>query len=205
MALPWVGTWIAWPWIEVDAGLPGSVLFDLGLVAAFGILHSALAGRAPRAVYTIVAGLSAFLFMAAWQPTGRILFSFIPGAIPSAIVSMVLYWGFLFAGFRSLSLVESPLEFAGMVVPDPKKTATLWTGGLYRYCRHPLYLLTLAAWVVTPMMSLDRAVFIAGMAAYLVFGIRREERRMIEKYGDVYRAYQATTPMLFPRKSPGTL
>lgn len=199
MALPWVGTWIQWPWIFVEGGLTGGILFDLALIAAFGFVHSALAGRAPRALYVVVAGLSSFLLMAAWQPTGVLLYQLVPSALASTLLSVVLYWGFLLVGFRSLSRAVSPSSFVG--IPSRGKesgTARLWTSGLYARVRHPLYTLTLAAWIFTPMMSLDRLVFVAGMSAYLAFGIRREERRMTAEFGEAYTRYRSRTPMLIP-------
>jgi protein-S-isoprenylcysteine O-methyltransferase Ste14 len=202
MALPWVGTWIAWPWIFIDGGITGSILFNLGLIAAFGFLHSALAGRFPRPWYVVVAGLSAVLVMAGWQPTGIILYQLIPSAVACSVVSMLLYYGFLLVGYWAISQVESPARFLGVVRSEETATAaprSLWKSGLYGKVRHPLYTLTFAAWILTPMMSLDRVVFILGMALYLAFAIRREERRMVVEFGEAYSEYQRSTPMLIPR------
>jgi protein-S-isoprenylcysteine O-methyltransferase Ste14 len=197
MALPWVGTWIGWPWVFLDGGLVGSVLFDLGLIAAFGLLHSLLAGRAPRALYTVVTGLSAVLLMAGWQSTGTILYLLIPSARAASAVSLIIYWGILAFALATLFRAEAPARFVGFVPPSTE--SRLWTGGLYALVRHPLYTLLFAAWVLTPMMSLDRLVFILGMALYLTFGVRREERRMVRQFGGDYREYQARTPMFLPR------
>ncbi len=199
MALPGVGTWIGWPWIFLDGSLPIAIGFDLALIAGFGFFHSALAGRAPRAFYMIVAGLSAVVVMSAWQPTGVILYQAIPAALPALVVSMVIYWGLILASFASMAKVEPLHRFVGLSAPAATKSGTLWTGGLYARVRHPLYTLTFAAWIFTPLMSLDRAVFIVGMALYLAVAIRREERRLVDHYGETYRRYQATTPMLIPR------
>ena len=202
MALPWVGTWIGWPWIYLDGGLAASITFDLALIAGFGIIHSALAGRAPRRAYVVVAGITSFVVMAAWQSTGIILYQLIRNAVATSVVSFVLYWGFLAFAYRALSAVESPLRFAGVTAKSENGgPSRLWTGGIYAHVRHPLYTITLAAWILTPMMSLDRAVFVAGMSAYLFFGIRREERRIAAEFGAEYADYRARTPMLLPRFS----
>ncbi len=204
MALPWVGTWIGWPWVYVGADFWGALVFNLGLIGIYGLIHSFLAGRVARGIYVMIAGLSSFVLMAAWQHTGEIVYSLIPSAPITSLISFVLYWTFLGIALWSLSQVEKPTRFLGVEEPassmNPRK---LWTGGLYARVRHPLYTLTLAAWIITPMMSADRLIFIVGMSLYLVFGIRREERRMRETFGQAYIDYSARTPMLFPAKRKG--
>lgn len=149
MALPWVGTWIQWPWIFIEGGLPRQIGFDLGLIFLFGFLHSVLARRAGRSTLMGTAGISAFLIMAAWQPTGVILYQLIPSAKISSAISLVLYWSLLAYAFLTVSRVKSR--------PIPADVRTL------------LYILTFAAWILTPMMSLDRLIFISGMAIYFFF------------------------------------
>jgi protein-S-isoprenylcysteine O-methyltransferase len=74
--------------------------------------------------------------------------------------------------------------------------------GPFRWMRHPTYfsmILELAA----PALLLQ-----AGLAAAclfiptLVWRVRLEERALVEKFGDAYRAYQASTPAIFPYKWP---
>lgn len=199
MALPWVGTWIGWPWVYFGQGLWGSIAINLALIGTYGLIHSVLAGRIARVAYVIIAGLSSFILMATWQHTGQVLYNVIPSASVSSLVSFILYWTLLGIALWSLSQVERPTRFVGAEDPSAQGPRELWTGGLYAHVRHPLYSLTLAAWTITPMMSADRLVFIAGMSIYLVFGIRREERRMRERFGQAYIDYSKRTPMLIPR------
>lgn len=192
MALPWIGTWIGWPWVYVEGGIAAAIGFNLGLIAIFGFLHSALIGRLSRRAYVIVAGISAFFVMAGWQSTGVILYQLIPSAVLGSLVSLVVYWGVL-AGWGALAFAFRPSA-------DARSSGPFWTRGLYPRVRHPLYALAFAAWILTPMMSLDRFVFVAGMAVYLAIGIRREERRLLAEFGEAYADYRARTPMLVPRR-----
>lgn len=201
-ALPWIGSFLmthgfGLPWIYVNRGLTESIVFNLGLIAIFGVIHSGLAGRKSisRPVYVIFSGLSALLILLFWQPTGIVLYQLIPSAVFSSTVSLLLYWGLTGFAVKSLTGVDGPAQFIMQ-----KNTADhLQTGGLYARVRHPAYFFTLAAWFITPMMSLDRLVFSLGMLAYLFIGIRLEERKLLEKFGDPYRLYREKTPMLLPK------
>ncbi len=78
----------------------------------------------------------------------------------------------------------------------------LVTDGVYRHVRHPMYaayfLWGVAQWLMLPN-------WIAGPAHLLTFGllyavrVPREERMMLDRFGDEYRAYAARTGRLWPR------
>jgi protein-S-isoprenylcysteine O-methyltransferase Ste14 len=210
MALPWVGPWLVrtlgpygtWPLVFLDGGLAAWIAWDIALVAAFGFLHSAMVGwHTPRALYMIGTGLSTIFIMSLWQPTGIVLYQLIPSAAVSSFVSVVIYWTCLIASGIAVSQFEPPFRFVGLVEAPPteKKPELLQARGLYARVRHPVYALTLFAWFVTPMMSLDRLVLALAMCGYLVVGIRLEEGRLIAKFGDAYRSYRERVPMLIPR------
>ena len=73
--------------------------------------------------------------------------------------------------------------------------------GIHRYVRHPLYLGTfLFIWggfILFPTLSL----FISNVVItiYTLIGIRFEERKLVNDFGDQYRTYQKTVPKLIPR------
>jgi len=79
----------------------------------------------------------------------------------------------------------------------------LVTGGIYARVRHPMYA---AFWLWALAQALLLPSFIAGPAGLVGFGILylarvgREERLMIEQFGDEYRAYIARTGRLLPRR-----
>jgi protein-S-isoprenylcysteine O-methyltransferase Ste14 len=121
--------------------------------------------------------------------------------------------------FKGLYVVIkfNPLEFCGMTqifnrtesigcpysssMKSEKRTTgtqTLITSGLFRLCRHPLYLFTIMAWTITPVMSLDRLAFIIYTCIYATIAIPIEERKLIEIFGDAYINYQQHTPAIIP-------
>lgn len=84
-----------------------------------------------------------------------------------------------------------------------RKTKVLATTGPYGLCRHPLYLGSLAmmAGFCTILGSLlDACVLFGPVLTIYLLTIRREERRLAERYGDAWRQYTAVTPQLFPTR-----
>ncbi len=76
---------------------------------------------------------------------------------------------------------------------DPDR---LVTDGLFKYSRNPMYLgfglVLLGVWLL-----LGSLLPVAGILVYFIvtdrWYIEFEEKRLIEKFGDVYRSYQART------------
>ena len=68
------------------------------------------------------------------------------------------------------------------------------------WVRHPLYLgvlvLLAGAWLVAP--TWPRAVFGLVTWAYVLLGLRLEERKLGALFGSAYRAYQQRVPALWP-------
>ena len=84
---------------------------------------------------------------------------------------------------------------------DVRENHELVTGGIYRRVRHPMYS---AFWLWAVAQALLLPNWIAGFAGLAGFGIlffgrvAREERMMLETFGDSYRAYMARTGRVFP-------
>lgn len=79
---------------------------------------------------------------------------------------------------------------------------TLVTSGPYRYMRHPMYTALFLSILV--MLLLTRnwivgGVPLVGLCVIVLLRIQREERAMIEKFGDEYREYMKHTGRFLPR------
>ncbi len=78
----------------------------------------------------------------------------------------------------------------------------LITDGIYKYLRHPMYTANLL-WAMAQMLMLHN--WIAGFAYLVVIIphtfilIQKEEKIMLEKFGDEYRDYLEKTGSLIPR------
>ena len=80
----------------------------------------------------------------------------------------------------------------------------LVTNGVYRHVRHPMYA---AGWLLVVAQALllqNRVAGPAGLATFAllyVSRVSREERMMLEQFGEQYRAYMAQTGRIFPKRS----
>jgi protein-S-isoprenylcysteine O-methyltransferase Ste14 len=70
---------------------------------------------------------------------------------------------------------------------------------LYRLVRHPLMLGFLVVFWAAPHMSVGRLLFAAGSTAYIVVGVRFEERDLSAQLGEWYRRYLKEVPGYLPR------
>ena len=84
---------------------------------------------------------------------------------------------------------------------DVREEHQLITDGIYRRVRHPMYS---AFWLWAVAQALLLPNWVAGFSGLVGFGIlffgrvAREERMMLETFGDSYRAYMARTGRIFP-------
>ncbi len=177
---------------------------------AYGLIHSWLAGGAVKAwvsrrwprlapayrlAYNAIATLLLIppLALTLSMP-GEVVWD-VPGWIawPAAIAAV--------AGFVWSLRWYDMGEFLGLAQwrrRDGREHEGFVLSPLHRYVRHPWYSLGLlllwtrdldAAWLTTAV----------AVTLYLLIGSRLEERKLVERYGEAYRRYQARVPALIPR------
>lgn len=107
-----------------------------------------------------------------------------------------------FAGLKQIFGEDEPIgcPYSSSVQSNNRTTGnpTLIINGLFRLCRHPIYLFTFLAWIITPVMSLDRLIISIYMCVYAAIGVPIEERKLIQIFGQDYIHYQKHTPMIVP-------
>ena len=86
----------------------------------------------------------------------------------------------------------------------PAPDAELVTDGPYRWFRHPIYSggLVMAIGVVALSGSAFLLAVTVVIFAVLAWRTRREERLLLERYGEAYRAHMAGTGRWLPRPRP---
>ena len=83
-----------------------------------------------------------------------------------------------------------------------RESHTLITNGVYRYVRHPMYA-SVWLWVIAEPLLLHN--WIAGLSGPVSFAILyfvrtpREEKMMLDRFGDEYREYMKGTGRVLPR------
>ena len=83
-----------------------------------------------------------------------------------------------------------------------KSHHTLVTTGPYRWIRHPLYTTGAALLLAIGLMAANWFILLLGLGALAslrMVVIPLEERELLRKFGDAYRAYMHRTGRLWPR------
>jgi len=96
-----------------------------------------------------------------------------------------------FVGLRQWERRKEP-------APAPGRNDRLFTGKAYGIVRHPLYVGISAILAANPVQSRNTLVSTAMVILYFYVGTFFEERRLVHKFGEEYRAYQKRVPRFLP-------
>ncbi len=124
-------------------------------------------------------------------------------ALRIGTVGRMLGAGLTIAGFSvGFWSVQHQLE-RGRGTPLPvMPTQVLLTDGPFRYCRNPMTLGAISAYLGIALMARTAAgaSFALSLAAVLLAYLKLvEERELAERFGDTYLAYRRSTPFIIPR------
>lgn len=190
-----------------------SYLLQIFFWAAYGVLHSVLAGTRAKHFFQqkmgnsfryyrlIYNGIAFVLLIALWWyqrslPTDRL---WMVDFRVDVLGNMSLFLGMIVA---FLALKEYDMgEFLGLLFWKKQAPNQLKTSGMLRYVRHPLYTGTfLVVWgLFLKDASLATLIMAACITIYTRIGIYFEEKKLISSFGDDYLAYRRRVPMLFPK------
>jgi protein-S-isoprenylcysteine O-methyltransferase Ste14 len=165
---------------------------NVGLIQAFIVALYAEMYGFPLTIYLLTSFLG---FDIPWlHVNGHLWASLFGGGVGMAMLEMIIGYTFLFAG---LSLIARGWN----QIYEARNQERLVTDGIYRYMRHPQYTGIYLAifgqlihWPTIPTLLLFPVI----VFAYYVLA-RKEERGVLERYGDEYRYYMKRVPMFFPR------
>ena len=203
--------------LDGTAAVPAgqALLIDLALLATFAVQHSVMARKGfkawwtryvpeaiERSTYVLLASLVLFALCWFWQPIEGAVWSVRdPAAVAALRAVFWMGWGvlllstFLINHFELFGLSQVITKLMGASLPEQEFRTPL----LYKHVRHPIYLGFLLSFWAAPEMTLGHLLFAAGSTGYILVGIWFEERDLVARFGERYRAYGEKVPMLLPR------
>lgn len=203
---------------SIDSGPVGNVwvstAVNIALLSIFALQHSIMARKSfkawvhrflppaiERSTYVLAASLVLLLIFWQWRPLPQLIWSFEhPIVVSVLLVLMSLGWmlvllsTFLINHFELFGLQQVISDAIGASPAPPRFRTPL----IYKVVRHPIYLGFIIAFWATPVMSLGHALFAAVTTAYILVGIRLEERDLVHVFGEQYLAYRNKVAMLVP-------
>lgn len=202
--------------IDAAARVPlrEALMVNIGLLLIFAVQHSGMA-RVPfklwlsrwlprelvRSTFVLASSMTFIAVMLFWQPMGGVVWVTDSELLRRLVTGIYLLgWGlmvwstFLIDHFELFGLRQAWCVFrrGGACVEPP-----FCTPAAYRFVRHPIY----AGWLIvmwaSPAMTATHLVLALGMTAYVVVGIRLEERDLAKRL-PYYEQYRRKVPMLLP-------
>jgi protein-S-isoprenylcysteine O-methyltransferase Ste14 len=192
-----------------ESGLGSSILIDAVLVGVFAVQHTIMARPAfkrwwttivpascERSTYVLISSLLLILLFWQWRPITTTVWRV--DGWPAAALTAISWIGWLI-GLTSTYLIDH-FELFGLrqVFGPSTRVSPFKTPLLYRLVRHPLMSGLLLAFWATPHMTAGHLLFAALMTAYILVGVRFEERDLVEQFGESYEHYRQRVPMLVP-------
>jgi len=114
-------------------------------------------------------------------------------AVPNVIRMAVAFPIWLLAGIL--------IKISHYVVHAESRPAGVISKGAFKYVRHPVYLSALLVYLGLVISSLSAAALIVWLLIFLFYNYiaAYEERLLIAKYGDAYRAYRRRSGRWLPK------
>jgi len=113
-------------------------------------------------------------------------------------------WSGLFVGALAAALFLWALGSLGKNLTDTVVTRTdhdLVTRGPYRFVRHPFYDAVALSVLATSLVAANWFLLLSGALAFalIVLRTRREEERLLARFGEAYSSYRQRTGRFLPR------
>jgi methanethiol S-methyltransferase len=213
----WVYPWeflpfnIDVPMMSIDIN---PVLINTGLLLFFGLQHSLMARSffkegllknlshaVKSATYSVASSICLVMIFYFWQPIEGYVWNFQNDLVFWSITMLyIIGWlsalvaTFIIDHFELFGLHQGYRVLKNLPEPKVKFQANFF----YKYIRHPIQAGTLVGLWATPSMSYSHLLLSVGMTIYVLIGLYYEEKGLIKLFGEEYKEYMKTTPMLTP-------
>ncbi|MGH1417992.1 MAG: methanethiol S-methyltransferase [Hyphomicrobiaceae bacterium] len=154
-----------------------------------------------RSTYVLVSALLMWLIFWQWRPITDVVWQ-VDNAVIASVLIAISFVGWIIL-FGSSFLISHWELFGLQQVYDnwkgrAERAYQFRTPFLYKIVRHPIYFGMLLAFWVTPIMTVGHLLFAVLTTGYILIGTYFEERDLITAFGDQYRQYKKSVPMLIP-------
>jgi protein-S-isoprenylcysteine O-methyltransferase Ste14 len=182
-----------------------NIVLTISVTAYYRIQAAAAGGRVSHqeegyffAALLRVAGLA--------MGVATFVYLFFPASFAWALMPLPawLRWLGCAVGLSGPLLMYWTLSNLGTNLTDTvvtRKGAFMVTRGPYRWVRHPFYVTTALILAAVTVLTANWLIGVAGLLVLLLLAIRtpKEERMLMERFGDQYRDYMAHTGKFWPR------
>ena len=199
---------------DPQSPLANALIVNAALLALFAVQHSVMARPGfkrwwtrvipvpiERSTYVLLASLCLIILFRFWQPVGGIIWQVESETLRVLLTSLsllgftiVLVSTFLINHFDLFGLRQVWFYFTGREY----QPLQFRTPVFYKYVRHPLYLGFMIAFWAAPTMTAAHLLFALMTTGYMLVAIQLEERDLIRHFGERYKEYRRTAPMLIP-------
>ena len=191
-----------------------AILINAGLLLLFALQHSIMARpgfkrwwttiiphHLERSTYVLLASGCFILMMWQWQPIGGVIWSTDNATVKNVLFvvcligwSLVILSTFLINHFDMFGLRQVWVYATG----KPYTQLPFRTPLFYKHVRHPLSLGFLIAFWSTPEMTIAHFLFAVLTTGYILIATQLEERDLNSTFGEKYRNYKKSVPMILP-------
>jgi len=191
-------------------GFALALAIDLTLVLAFGVPHTVMARPAfkrrvarivplqlQRSTFVLVSAAFVFAIAWGWAPIDGDVWNL--GDLPAVAFAIQ---GIALVGFGLAFVASFAFDHFALFGLTRGTPPTFATPTIYRVVRHPMMLGILVGIWAAPHMTIGHLVFGGLLTAYVVIGLRFEERSLLSEFGERYQQYCAEVPMLLPWPRP---
>jgi methanethiol S-methyltransferase len=158
-----------------------------------------------RSTYVLISSLLLILTFWQWRPIVMTIWR-VEG-VPAAMLTAVFCIGILVTVMSTFQIDHFELFGLRQVVDALRGAASRMqafrTPLLYRLVRHPLMLGMLLVFWATPHMTAGHLLFAVMCTAYILVGVKLEEKDLVAQFGASYEQYRRRVPMLVPRPFAG--
>ncbi len=154
--------------------------------------------------YAIASGIVLTAVVLFWHPSQTVLYG-VTGSLRllvrviSVLAVMGISWGVRALGkYDTFGLDPIRAYLRGR----PLRSPNFVVRGPYLWVRHPLYFFMLTLIWSYPVVNSDRLLFNVLWTLWVVIGSYLEEKDLVAEFGEKYRHYQKTVPMLLPWRGP---